>query len=93
MNLTIIGYAVHEGWSSPATIFLTSHNKTTLPSGEITKDEMTWATTMLPIGSALGSFVYAYISNHFGRRTLLMFNAIPVIVRIKLIGQECMRDK
>lgn len=36
VNLAIIGYAVHEGWSSPATLFLTS-KQTTLPSGEITK--------------------------------------------------------
>lgn len=81
VNLTVIGYAVHEGWSSPATILLISKDSP-LPSGEISKDEMTWVATLLPIGGAIGSFIYAYITNYFGRKTLLLFNAIPVIVRI-----------
>lgn len=47
-------------------------------------DEMTWVTTVLPIGGALGALVYSapYITNNFGRKTLLLFNATMVIVRI-----------
>lgn len=75
---------VHSGWSSPASIFFTK-NHTNLPSGVITKDEMTWAATLLPIGGALGSLAYAYITNHFGRKTLLLFNTIPVLVAWLLI--------
>lgn len=83
MNLAIIGYCVHEGWSSPYGVIAKTH--TTLPSGVITTDEMTWAATLLPIGGALGSLIYAYIANHFGRKTLLLFNTIPVIISWLLI--------
>lgn len=72
---------MHEGWSSPATILLISDDSP-LPGGKITKDEMSLAVMLLPMGGAIGSFIYAYITNHFGRKTLLLFNAIPVIVRI-----------
>lgn len=37
------------------------------------------------IGGALGSLIYAYIANHFGRKTLLLFNTIPVIASWLLI--------
>lgn len=82
VNLVMMGYALHEGWSSPGLLSLKSEGGL-LPGSAINKDEATWVTTLFPIGSVIGCLAYAYILNYFGRKTLLLFNAIPIIVRIK----------
>lgn len=78
---------MHGGWSSPA-ILLLSSNESPLPDGKITQDEATWLTTLFVFGGAIGNVANVYTTNRFGRKTLLQFNAVPVIVRIIIIDHS-----
>lgn len=74
-----IGWGVTIGFSSPSISLLTSED-TPLPSGPITMEEASWFASFICLGGMIGNFVFAYITNNFGRKKPLIMIAVLAIV-------------
>ncbi len=78
------------GWMSPNK-FLLESNETPLSAGKLTEAETTWISSMMPIGSTVGTLVFGFIANKFGRKIPLIALLVPSIVRhnIQRVSSNC----
>lgn len=67
-----------SGWMSPAVPELTS-NKTSLSSGPVTFEQLSWLGGIQYIGGIIGSISFGYFSTLFGSKRTTHFLAIPFI--------------
>lgn len=68
-----------NGWPSPSIILLES-DETPLPSGKLTRDEISWITSVMEFGAFVGSLIFGVIANKFGRKCALICLSISMIV-------------
>lgn len=79
MSLQAGQYGIAGGWTSPNIFYLRNSSLTTLPSGEISVEESTWITSILPIGIFTGSLLYGVIANKIGRKWSFI-SLTPIII-------------
>jgi MFS family permease len=76
-----------DGWTSPALPFLqdpewspgfNSSNNTF--HHIITDDEASWIGSLAPLGAVIGAIPAGYLANILGRRQLLLFLTVPLLI-------------
>lgn len=65
VNLLIVKFGILEGWSSSTNILHTS-DETPLPTREITTEEASWVTSLMPLGALISYIFFGYITDNFG---------------------------
>lgn len=75
-----MGYGAVCGWPSASTLLLMS-DESPLPTGKITMEAASWITAMICVGGFIGNFVFAWITERYGRKIPLLLAAVPQIVR------------
>lgn len=68
------------GWSSAAVPLLMSGMASDLGGiGRVTSDEASWITSLMNLGSLVGSLPAGQMSFHYGRRKFLLHSAVLLI--------------
>lgn len=82
-NLIVFIYGIAVGWPS-ASLPLLQSNQTPLPSGPITLLEASTIGSILCIGGAVGTVLYGWFAEAFGRKWAMMSTFFPSIVSSNL---------
>lgn len=80
MNILATSVGASIGWISPSISFLQSQ-ETTLDR-TVNADELSWLGGLLPLGALIGTFLFAWLSEKFGRFWILWLTAFPQIVSL-----------
>lgn len=73
------GYGLIGGWSSSNNELLQKEGMP-LPFKPLTKEEISWLTALLPLGTLIGCFPFGLIGNKFGRKWPIICLTIPITV-------------
>lgn len=77
MNLLTLIHGISSGWVSPNLVRFQSDNS---PIGRISPAQGGLVVSMLFVGSVLGTFIFGYLAERFGRKWPLMGLTVPHIV-------------
>lgn len=80
VNILAVSVGASIGWVSPSITFLQSQ-QTTLDR-TLNSDELSWLGGFLPLGAFIGTFLFAWLSEKFGRFWILWLTAVPQIVSL-----------
>ncbi|KAL7032244.1 hypothetical protein ACKWTF_007259 [Chironomus riparius] len=78
VNILAMSVGASIGWVSPSISFLQSQ-ETTLDL-TLNSDELSWLGGLLPLGALIGTFLFAWLSEKFGRFWILWLTALPQII-------------
>lgn len=82
-------YGSSCGWTSPSIPILESA-ESPLPTGPISKSDTSWIGSILCVGGIVGTIVYGWMSDKYGRKIPTCLIAVPQVVIIEnLIAGEC----
>ncbi|XP_055685020.1 facilitated trehalose transporter Tret1-2 homolog isoform X3 [Lutzomyia longipalpis] len=84
-NFGGIVYGLMVGWPS-ATMPILSSTDSPLPSGPLTKKEVSWVISIMMLGGMLGTIIFGWMANHFGRKWPLIVGMLPQVVAQSLIA-------
>lgn len=79
-NLVVMGYGGSTGWTSPTIPVLQSPD-TPLKSGPLSDDQISWIGSLLCVGGLIGTFLFGWICDKYGRKFSISCMAIPQLVR------------
>lgn len=74
-----MGYGGRSGWTSPTIPILQSQD-TPLKSGALSDDQISWIGSLLCVGGLLGTFLFGWICDKYGRKFSVSCMAIPQLV-------------
>lgn len=77
MNLTSLLYGYASGWTSSSLLTLQSPHESPLVQGAMNQDERSWVTSLFAISGVLGTIIYYFIADVFGRKHPLLSVGIP----------------
>lgn len=80
-NLLCLVYGISVGWPS-ASLPLLQSEWTPLLTGPLTKFEASCVGSILCVGGALGTGIYGWLSERYGRKPAILSAALPGIVSI-----------
>uniref|UniRef100_A0A336MU94 CSON006792 protein n=1 Tax=Culicoides sonorensis TaxID=179676 RepID=A0A336MU94_CULSO len=88
-NLVTISYGASCGWTSPMIPILQSH-KTPLRNGPLNDDQISWIGSLICVGAVLGTLIFGWICNKFGRKISIICLSFPQLVSwiLILIGTD-----
>ncbi|XP_070507757.1 facilitated trehalose transporter Tret1-like [Chironomus tepperi] len=78
VNILATSVGASIGWVSPSISFLQSQ-ETTLDR-TLNSDELSWLGGLLPLGALIGTFLFAWLSEKYGRFWILWLTAFPQII-------------
>lgn len=78
--LLIFGYSVFDSWNVTNILLFTS-DKTPLPFGKISMEQMSWVTSLESAGVVVGVLGFGYITNLVGRKPPLLIIGTLIFVR------------
>ncbi|CAD7088651.1 unnamed protein product [Hermetia illucens] len=79
VNLLTICYGAFVGWSSAAFLLFQSEDSP-LDGGPLSTAEVSWVGSILCVGGLLGTFLFGWMSDRFGRKKSLLFAVIPQLL-------------
>ncbi|XP_023027447.2 facilitated trehalose transporter Tret1-like [Leptinotarsa decemlineata] len=78
-SILMIINGISLSWSSPSMPKLT--NCTTNPFGrDISTSEVTWISSLVPIGASVGPFLFGWMTNKFGRKFTILSFGVPFLI-------------
>uniref|UniRef100_A0AAG5DAG9 Major facilitator superfamily (MFS) profile domain-containing protein n=1 Tax=Anopheles atroparvus TaxID=41427 RepID=A0AAG5DAG9_ANOAO len=77
-NLISLSLGTAIGWLSPFLPLLISVDSP-LEHGPVTDVQATWIASLLCIGAIVGTFLFGWMAERFGRKTSLLATALPLI--------------
>lgn len=81
VNLCSFSAGITYGWTSPILPKLNGSvdpENNPLNSGSLTTTEESWVASLLSLGSVIGPFIFGPLADRIGRRTALLFSAVPL---------------
>jgi len=84
-NLGILSVGQFFGWSSPSLPLLMQGKDEKYPI-HLTSKEASWVSSLLTLGAVAGAIICAVIVNIFGRKSTMLFTAIPSTISWLMIA-------
>lgn len=81
VNLISLSQGTAVGWTSPFLPILQS-KETPLESGPVSNEETSWIGATLCIGAIIGTFLFGWMADKFGRKISACTVALPQMVII-----------
>jgi MFS family permease len=79
VNIIALAHGAAIGWTSPFLPILES-NLSPLDDGKITKEESSWIGALLCVGGVIGTFIFGWMADKFGRKISSCAIAFPQLV-------------
>ncbi|XP_055685016.1 facilitated trehalose transporter Tret1-2 homolog [Lutzomyia longipalpis] len=85
VNFGAIVYGLVVGWPS-ATMPILSSAESPLPSGPLTKEEVSLINSIMALGGMAGALIFGWMANRYGRKWPLVAGMMPQVIAFILIA-------
>ncbi|XP_044593926.1 facilitated trehalose transporter Tret1-like [Cotesia glomerata] len=87
-NICVMASGISMGWQTPLLLMLQEDpvNEDNPIGRPITEEEASWIVSLPYIGTWVSCFVPGYLSDRFGRRTVLLASVVPSLLSWALVG-------